>query len=78
MTELEDSDEARLFLPDVSLRWGAVAVTVNSTEPVGTVVYVDDGKLDAIEGFTFDGADWPDEIREVEVRRIETARPPGT
>jgi hypothetical protein len=66
MTHLEPSEELRLFDDDVSLRWGRVGAMLNSSVLTGYVVYVDDGRLNAIEGFVYDG-EWPSSIEHIEL-----------
>lgn len=66
VSELCDSKAARVFPDGVSLRWGdGVLATVNEREEVGVVVYVDDGRVAALEGYTFGGDPWPARVSTV-------------
>jgi hypothetical protein len=42
----------------------------------GFVLFLQDGMLDMLEGFTYDGA-WPDRVEAFDVRRL-TSPDPGT
>jgi hypothetical protein len=70
LTELEPSDELRLFDSGVSLRWGEVGARLNASKvETGYLVYVDDGYVTAVEGYTY-GEPWPDAIDEIELYEL--------
>lgn len=67
LTELVPSEQLKIFGSDVSLRWGDVGARLNAAKvETGYVVYVDDGVINAVEGFTY-GDDWPTEIEAIEL-----------
>ncbi|MCG8422122.1 MAG: hypothetical protein MJE77_29720 [Proteobacteria bacterium] len=62
LTEFERSQELKLFADDVSLRWGKVGARLNASKlETGYVVYVDNGYLTAVEGYSY-GDEWPEVI----------------
>ncbi len=68
------NDETRLFPVDMSMRWGmGVMGRLNGALDVGFVVYVDDGYVDAIEGYTFGGDEWPEAVSEFELFELPDA-----
>jgi hypothetical protein len=71
LTEFEPSQEVKLFADGVSLRWGKVGVRLNaSTIETSYVVYVDNGYLTTIEGYTY-GNDWPESISSIELYELK-------
>jgi hypothetical protein len=68
LTQFASSTEAvRAFEPGVSLRWGKVGARINDERmETSYVVYVDDGWLNAIEGYTY-GDEWPANVDRFEV-----------
>jgi len=67
LTDFHRSDELKLFDEGVSLRWGKIGVRLNASRTdSGYLVYVDEGYLKTIEGYTY-GEDWPVEIEQMEV-----------
>lgn len=68
MTEFERDEALRLFDEPKSLRWSKAAARLNSDQmETGYIVYVDNGYLTSLEGFTYGGAEWPKEVTEAEV-----------
>jgi len=75
LTEFERCQALKLFPDGTSLRWGSVGVRLNAEKlETGYVVYVDDGYLTTIEGYTY-GDEWPATIDAMEVYevKLETA-----
>ncbi|MCA9623177.1 MAG: hypothetical protein KC731_29360 [Myxococcales bacterium] len=67
LTELQRSPQLKLFSDGVVMRWGRVGARLNATRiETGYLVYVDDGYLAAIEGYTY-GDEWPDTVAEFEL-----------
>ena len=67
LTDFERSNELILFPRDTSLRWGGVGARLNSTKiETGYLVYVDNGYLTAVEGYTY-GDEWPLAIEHYEL-----------
>lgn len=74
VADLTDNEAARAFGENVSFRWGAEHVgRVNDGELLGMVVYVDDGRVDAIEAYTFGGRPWPTDLRGFRIERADNA-----
>ena len=72
LTELRSTPETIWFPSDVSLRWGArVVATVNGSEDVGVLVFVDGGRVTAVEGYTFGGVEWPATIDHFRFRLVD-------
>lgn len=67
LTELQQSPALKLFNDGVSMRWGKVGARLNAAKiETSYLVYVDDGYVTAIEGYTY-GDEWPAEVDEVEL-----------
>jgi hypothetical protein len=62
LTKLELSPVLKLFDDEVSMRWNRLNgwITLAKIE-VGFLVYVDNGYLRAVEGYTF-GEEWPTSV----------------
>lgn len=72
LTEFERSEELKLFDDDVSFRWGKVGARLNTSKvETGYLVYVDDGYLTTIEGYTY-GDEWPERIEQIEVYELKS------
>ena len=65
LTELARAEQLKLFDDGVSLRWGNVGARLNASVETGYLLYIDDGYLTAIEGYTY-GDEWPSGITEME------------
>ncbi|KIC32364.1 hypothetical protein [Leisingera sp. ANG-M7] len=61
MTELPNISELQTASYIDRLVWDKATAMINDETLVGFLVYLEDGKLTAVEGFTF-GEDWPEEI----------------
>lgn len=71
LTHLEPSEETRLFEEGVALRWGQVGARLNTPKiETGYVVYVDNGYLRTLEGYTY-GDDWPESIDSFELYELK-------
>jgi hypothetical protein len=74
LTEFERSEELKLFDGGVSLRWGKVGARLNSSKlETGYLVYVDDGYVTTVEGYTY-GDEWPNQVEQIELYELK----PGT
>jgi hypothetical protein len=71
LTELTPSDELRLFGPGVNFRWGRVGARLNAASiETGYIVYVDDGYVTTVEGYTY-GDQWPSSVEQFELYALE-------
>jgi hypothetical protein len=71
LTEFERSEELKVFEAGVSLRWGSAGARLNASKiETGYLVYVDDGYITAVEGYTY-GEDWPDQVQQIEIYKVE-------
>jgi hypothetical protein len=71
LTHIEPSDEVKLFADAVTLRWGNVGARLNSSKiETGYLVYVDNGYLTTLEGYTY-GEDWPEQISSIELYELK-------
>ncbi len=71
LTEFEPSEELKLFADGVTLRWGKVGARLNASKiETGYVVYVDNGYLTTIEGYTY-GEEWPERIDSFELYELK-------
>lgn len=71
LTEFQRSEELKLFEADVSLRWGKVGARLNASKvETGYLVYVDDGYVTSVEGYTY-GDEWPDQIEQIELYELK-------
>ena len=67
MTEFEKTNAMRVFEDSRSLRWGKVGARLNANRvETGYLVYVDDGYVTALEGYTYGGLEWPSKVNEIE------------
>lgn len=67
LTEFKSSPELRLFKEGTNLRWGKAGARLNDAGvETGYVIYVDDGQVTGIEGYTY-GDEWPTHIDRVEL-----------
>ncbi len=74
LTEFEPTEELKLFDDVVSLRWGKVGARLNSSKvETGYLVYVDNGYVTAVEGYTY-GDEWPNQVEQIELYALK----PGT
>ncbi|MDY7093938.1 MAG: hypothetical protein SX243_13280 [Acidobacteriota bacterium] len=70
LTELRRSPELKLFKDGVSMRWGEVGARLNATKiETGYLVYVDNGYVTAIEGYTY-GDEWPAKVEQIEFYKL--------
>ena len=61
----------KLFNDGVSLRWGKIGARLNVAKiETGYLVYVDDGYLTAVEGYTY-GDEWPNQIDRMELYELK-------
>ena len=71
LVEYERSDELRVFGTGVKLRWGKVGARLNAAKiETGYLVYVDDGYVTAVEGYTY-GDKWPDQVKDIELYELK-------
>ncbi len=67
ITEFMPSKDLKVLADGVSMRWGKSDARLNTSRmEAGFVVYVDDGILNAVEGFTYGGGDWPGTVDVIE------------
>lgn len=67
LTEFERSKGTRLFQPGTTLRWGKVGARLNAAKlETGYIVYVDDGYVTTVEGYTY-GDPWPERVENIEL-----------
>jgi len=67
LTEFERSEELKLFDEATSLRWGKVGARLNPSKiETGYLIYVDNGYVTTIEGYTY-GDEWPHELVRIEL-----------
>jgi hypothetical protein len=82
LTEFEHSPELRVFGEGVSLRWAKAGARLNDARiETGYLVYVDDGYITGVEGYTY-GDEWPATIDRIEMYEategVELKNPPKT
>jgi hypothetical protein len=78
LTEFERSSELKLFADGVCLRWGKVGARLNASKiETGYVLYVDNGYLTTIEGYTY-REDWPDDVDSIEIYELKPGMELGT
>jgi hypothetical protein len=71
LTEFERSEELRLFGDGTSLRWGRIGAKLNASKiETGYLVYVDDGFVTTVEGYTY-GDEWPHQIEKIELYELK-------
>jgi hypothetical protein len=68
LTDIQPAQVLKLWDEGVSMRWSNVGAYLNKERlDTGYLIYVDDGYLTGIEGFTYGGDLWPDLVNEIEV-----------
>lgn len=72
LTELESSEELRVSAEDVSFVWDEMGATLNEILDVGFVVFIKNGYVKTIEGYTFGTVEWPSNISDFELRPFNT------
>jgi len=71
LTEFERSEELKLFGKGVTLRWGKVGARLNASKlETGYLVYVDDGYVNTVEGYTY-GDEWPEQVSQIELYELK-------
>lgn len=71
VTEFARSQELKLFDDGVSLRWGKTGARLNASKlETGYLVYVDDGYVTAVEGYTY-GDPWPPQVEQIELYELK-------
>ena len=71
LTDFERSEELKLFADGVSLQWGKVGARLNASSlETGYLIYIDDGYLTTIEGYTY-GEEWPDNVEQMELYQLK-------
>ncbi len=72
-TEIQRSPDTRLFDEGLSMHWGRVGARLNADAiKTGYLVYVEDGYVTLIEGYTY-GDEWPTEMEGIELYPIPTS-----
>lgn len=75
LTNFQRCEELKLFNDDVSMRWGNVGARLNEAHiDTGYVIYVDEGYLTTVEGFTYGEDVWPEEVTQVELYALSDDR----
>jgi hypothetical protein len=75
LTEFSRKQELKLFPDGFSLRWGKVGARLNASKvETGYLVYIDDGFITSVEGYTYGDA-WPTTIDQIELYDIELGMP---
>jgi hypothetical protein len=71
LTEFERSEDLKVFATGVSLRWGKIGARLNAAKlETGYLVYVDDGYVTTVEGYTY-GDEWPDQVEHIELYELK-------
>lgn len=52
------------------LQWGKIGAKINNNVDVGFLIYIDEGYITTIEGYTYDEK-WPDEIKKIDFYKIK-------
>ena len=75
LTEIEKAPAAKVFEPGTSLRWSKLGARLDDEKlECGFLVYVDDGYLTGIEGYTY-GEAWPGDIKSFEIYDVPPFSP---
>ncbi len=69
ITELEDCKELKVAYTTQSYKWGKLGAKLNSNIDTGYLIYVENGYLNTIEGYTYCEA-WPNEVSQIEIYEI--------
>lgn len=70
-TQLENCDELKVFSTNHSFKWGKLGAKLNAEKiDTGYLIYIEKGYIDTIEGYTYGGDDWPEEIYEIEIYNL--------
>ncbi len=69
-TFLEKSEKLRVSDLDKTYKWGSLGITINRAVETGYLIYVEQGYIDCIEGYTYE-EDWPVKISSIKPYCIE-------
>lgn len=70
LTYLNKDNSLKITDENQSFEWGNIGAKLNDNKiDVGFLIYVKNGFIDAIEGYTYD-VDWPNEITNIEFYEI--------
>lgn len=68
ITDIQPTNALKFWNHEVNMRWSDVGAHLNKEKiDTGYLVFVDDGCLTGIEGYTYEGVSWPEVIDEVEL-----------
>lgn len=70
ISDLNKSELLKIDDEDVSYKWGKIGALLNSSVDSGYLLYIKNGYIVAIEGYTY-ADDWPDFLSEVELYEIK-------
>lgn len=65
LTELEKSVELKAGKETETYKFGDLGATINASIETGYLMYIENGFLDAIEGYTY-SENWPEEVNTIE------------
>src|SRR5688572_16216057 len=70
LTELERSEELRVFGETISLRWSKAGARLNDAGiETRYLVYVDEGYITCVEGYTY-GDEWPASVDRIDMYEV--------
>jgi hypothetical protein len=69
ITELNQSEKLKIDVNGESYKWGDLGAKLNFSVDTGYLIYVENGYISAIEGYTY-AEDWPENIEQIEIYTI--------
>ena len=66
LTDLERSELLKIGEGNETYKFGDLGAKINTSIDTGYLIYVENGFVDAIEGYTY-ADDWPDEISTIDI-----------
>ncbi len=73
LTGLERSEQLKIGEGHETYKFGDLGAKINASIDTGYLIYVENGFLDAIEGYTY-GDYWPDDISTIDFYTIQFSR----
>lgn len=71
LTQLLNCDELKVTAATRTFKWGKCGARLNSEKiETGYLIYIEKGYVDAIEGYTYGGEKWPEEITQIEIYNL--------
>ena len=72
-TFINNDSKLKVSHEEKSYKWGKLGAKINNNCDVGFLIYIDNGYITTIEGYTYD-IEWPNNIIDVEFYKIDSVQ----